>query len=293
MKRDEMRNIGGFAFVGLALAVVTVVSAVTVADIYRDVWMEEPQPHRAVYDLSLDHVTSASSVTGLEGRMVVEWRGGPKCDGYTSEQRVVTRTHDDTGGSSLSDVRLNAWEALDGSEFRFDRTEYLDGQLATHENGVAKRKGGKAALSLGDDVPVELPDNVLFPNAFNLALTKAIAKGHLSFSRPLFDGAQEFASLVTAFIGRNEGAPKDVRGVVIKNLGAGIPLAQLKARRVHVSYFDMNDSVQGSLSDAVPSFEMDYSVFPNGVFSAMRLFYEDAVIKGNLSDIEYFKSGSC
>src|SRR3546814_12864043 len=114
MKRDEMRNVVGYAFVGLLLAVVTVLSAITVADIRRDVWMAEPQPHRAVYDLSLDHATSASSVTGLEGRMVVEWRGGPQCDGYTSEQRVVTRTHDDTGVTSLGDVRLHAWETLDG-----------------------------------------------------------------------------------------------------------------------------------------------------------------------------------
>ncbi len=288
-----MRNAGGFAFVGLMLAVVTAVSAVIVGAIHRDVWMAEPQPHRAVYDLSLDHATSASSVTGLEGRMVVEWRGGPGCDSYTSEQRVVTRIHDDTGGTSLSDVRLNAWEALDGNEFRFDRTEYFDGQLTTHENGIAKREGGKVALTLGDGAPIALPDNVLFPNAFNLALTKAIAKGHRLFDRPLFDGAQSFASIVTAFVGRDEDAPKDVHGVVIKHLGAEMPLAQLKARRVHVSYFDMNDNAPGSLSDAVPSFEMDYSVFPNGVFSALRLFYEDAVIKGDLADIEYFKPGSC
>lgn len=290
---DMKQNVKGFGFVGLALAVVTVLSAVTVADIRRDVWMDVPQPHRAVYDLSLDYATPASSVTGLEGRMVVEWRGGPKCDGYTSEQRVVTRTYDDEGGSSLSDVRLNAWEALDGNEFRFDRAEYLDGQLATHENGIAKRKGGKVALVLSDGAAVELPGNVLFPNAFNLALTNAIAKGHISIGHPIFDGAQQSASIVTAFIGRDEAAPKDVRGVAIKHLGTGAPLAQLKARRVHVSYFDINDNARGSLSDSVPSFEMDYSVFPNGVFSALRFFYEDAVIKGELSDIEYFKPGSC
>ena len=34
--------------------------------------------HRAVYDLQLQGVDGVTDVAGIDGRMVVEWRGGPK-----------------------------------------------------------------------------------------------------------------------------------------------------------------------------------------------------------------------
>jgi len=281
------------AGVALALAVTVAASILVVRCVMPLQQMMEAQPHRAVYDLNLDHASSDGGVTGLEGRMVVEWRGGPACEGYTSEQRVVTKSTDDTGRVSVSDVRLSAWESVDGNEFRFDRTEYTDGVLGTQEFGKAKRRDGKVVLELEYGDPIELPPDVLFPTAFNAELTKAIARGKSSYVHLLFDGAQKYATNVTAFIGKKE-QPAGAAGLIpIKNAPEGVSLAQMKERTLHISYFDLDPEVQADTADTAPSFEMDQSVFPNGVMGNLKLIYEDASINGVLKDIEYFKPGSC
>lgn len=293
MKKSLKQPIAIMLALGALLACAAGLSALFAACVLVNVRMEQPQAHRAVYDLNLDHADSTSGIVSLDGRMVVEWRGGPACEGYTSEQRVVTRTRDDTGQFSISDVRLSAWESVNGDEFRFDRVEYLDGVLATKEFGVAKRKDGVVVLQSEYGDPVVLPPDVLFPNAFNLELTSAIRRGRSSFVRYLFDGAQLSASSVTAFIGRSTSAPADARRVRIKNVESGFSLEEMRTRPVHMSYFDMNGDAQMDAGDLSPSFEMGYSVFPNGVMSTLRLMYAEAVIKGELKELEYFKPDGC
>ncbi|MES1991251.1 MAG: DUF1849 family protein [Pseudomonadota bacterium] len=287
------RVFAGIVGVVLALAVTVLASVLVVRCVMPLQSVVEAQPHRAVYDLSLDQASSDGGVTGLEGRMVVEWRGGPACDGYTSEQRVVTKSTDDTGQVSVSDVRLSAWESVDGNEFRFDRTEYADGVLGTQEFGKAERANGKVILELEYGDPIELPSDVLFPTAFNAELTRAIARGKSSYVRLLFDGAQKYASNVTAFISKDEKPAGAAALIPIKNAPEGAMLAQMKERVVHISFFDLNPEVQSDTADAAPSFEMDQTIFPNGVMGSIKLIYQDAIIDGVLQDIEYFKPGSC
>ena len=291
--KGSMRFGTALAFVALGMAVLVVVAIVIASEVRRDIEIMTPQAHRAVYDLSLDDVISDSSVASLDGRMVVEWRGGPRCEGYTSEQRVVTRSLDDQGQSSVHDIRLNAWESLNGNEFRFDRVEYFNGKREVHEYGTARRENGTVALVLNEGEPRFLPSNVLFPSAFNLAMGKAMARGWTSFTHPLFDGAQDSATLVTAFIGKPMVPPGDARRIKIGHQRYGMPLFRLKSRPVHMSYFDLGDEMPDVLPDTPPSFEMDFSAFPNGVMSNLRLIYDDAVVKGELKALEYFKPGSC
>lgn len=247
------------------------------------------QMHRAVYDLSVDRVKAASEVEGLDGRMVVEWRGGPACEGYTSEQRVVTRSSDEANAISVSDVRLTSFESLDGHEFRFDRVEYADGKPSLRQSGHVYRKGGRVVLEEEGKEPAELPGDVLFPTAFNVALLQAARDGKTVFSNTLFDGTQSTATYVTAFIGKRATAPADARKVRIRNRGAGATLDNASPWHVHVSYFDQDD--RGN--DETPSFEMGFAMFPNGVMSALTLDYDDMVLKGDLTQIEYFKPGAC
>jgi len=291
--KASMRFGTALAFIALGLAILVVAAIVIASEVRRDVEIMAPQAHRAVYDLSLDDVDSGSSVTSLDGRMVVEWRGGPRCDGYTSEQRVVTRSLDDDGQSTVHDIRLNAWESLNGNEFRFDRVEYFNGAMSVHEYGAATRADGAVSLTINDGAPRLLPDNVLFPNAFNSAMSKAMAQGRTSFSHPLFDGAQDSATLVTAFIGRPTGKPDGAVNLRIGHQRYGMPLSKMKPRQVHMSYFDLGEESPDVLPDSAPSFEMDFMAFPNGVMSHLRLIYDDAVVKGDLKALEYFKPGSC
>lgn len=247
------------------------------------------QMHRAVYDLSIDATKSLGDADAVSGRMVVEWRGGPRCEGYISDQRVVTNLGDGNGGTTTSDVRLSSWESLDGNEFRFDRTEYTDGKVTARVSGHAIRAGGKVRLEQQGKAPETLPEEVLFPTAFNIALLKAAADGKGVFSAPLFDGTQDDPTAITAFIGAAGDAPIDARKISIKNRGAGDALASIHAWPVHMSYFDKDNDAQ----DGTPSFEMGFSMFPNGVMSSLVMHYDDVVLKGELSQIEYFKPGSC
>ena len=291
--KGSMRFGTALAFIALGLAVLIVAAIVIASEVRRDVEIMAPQAHRAVYDLSLDDVDSGSSVTSLDGRMVVEWRGGSRCDGYTSEQRVVTRSLDEDGQSTVHDIRLNAWESLNGNEFRFDRVEYFNGTKSVHEYGAATRADGAVSLTINDGVPRLLPDNVLFPNAFNTAMSKAMAQGRTSYSHPLFDGAQDSATLVTAFIGRPTDKPDSAVRLRIGHQRYGMPLSKMKPRPIHMSYFDLGEDSPDVLPDTAPSFEMDFLAFPNGVMSHLRLIYDDAVVKGDLKALEYFKHGSC
>ena len=56
---------------------------------------------------------------------------------------------------------------------------------------------------------------------------------------------------------------------------------------------DLGKDSPDVLPDSAPSFEMDFMAFPNGVMSHLRLIYDDAVVKGDLKALEYFKPGSC
>lgn len=247
------------------------------------------QMHRAVYDLSIDQVKTVGDTDALDGRMVVEWRGGPGCEGYISDQRVVTNSTDASGTVTTSDIRLSSWESLDGNEFRFDRAEYADGKLQTREAGHAIRDKGRVLLEEQGKAPETLPEAVLFPTAFNLALIKAATDGKKAFSSPLFDGTQSGPTNVTAFIGEAGAAPNDARKVHIKNRGQGVALKGIHAWPVQMSYFDKDNDEQ----DGMPSFEMGFHMFPNGVMSSLMLNYDDVALKGELSQIEYFKPGAC
>lgn len=242
------------------------------------------QMHRAVYDLSLGHTQPVSDVTGIEGRMVVEWRGGLACGGYTSLQRVVTRIDVLDQGLVSNDVRLSYWEAADGSEFRFTRTEYTNGELTDSQDGTAKReKSGEIKVLREGGEPVTMPSETLFPMAFNLALIEKAQEGQRVFSRPLFDGTEELENPTTAFIGKTI---SDQR-LDAKVDGEGKALGDMEPWPVRISYFDPAEK------EGVPSFEMGYLLFPNGISATLSLDYLDVEVKGRLSEVTYFEPGAC
>src|SRR5690606_32949655 len=141
---------------------------------------------------------------GVDGRMVVEWRGGPACGGYTSLQRVVTKVGLVDRGVVSNDGRLSYWEAADGSEFRFTRTEYTDGELTDRQEGTGRReKSGEIKVLREGAEPLTMPSETLFPMAYNRELIEKAQAGQRVMSRPLFDGTEESENPTTAFIGKS------------------------------------------------------------------------------------------
>jgi hypothetical protein len=56
---------------------------------------------------------------------------------------------------------------------------------------------------------------------------------------------------------------------------------------VRISYFDPAEK------EGVPSFEMGYLLFPNGISATLSLDYLDVEVKGRLSEVTYFDLDAC
>src|SRR5512139_3016757 len=67
------------------------------------------QPHRAVYDISLDETGTAMSIGSISGRVVYELMGNA-CEGYAQNMRFVTETSTTEGQASTTDLRTSSWE---------------------------------------------------------------------------------------------------------------------------------------------------------------------------------------
>ena len=245
------------------------------------------QMHRAVYDLSLGRVEPVSDVAGIDGRMVVEWRGGPTCGGYTSTQRVVTRVTGVDSGFVSNDIRLSYFEAADGAEFTFTRTEYTNGELTDRDDGTAKRgKDRKIKVLREGAEPMTMPAAVLFPMEYNLAMIEKAAKGERVFTQALFDGTEERENPTTVFVGKALPDQRDSIGEALESED-GKPLRDMPHWPVRISYFEPDDR------EGVPNFEMGFALFSNGISAELRLDYHDVEIKGTLREIAYFAAGEC
>lgn len=244
----------------------------------------EPVPlqmHRAVYELSLGRAEMASDITGIEGRMVVEWQGGPQCGGYTMMQRTVMRLGSE-GGDVTSDSRLSTFETEASDEFSFTLTEYMNGELTTREGGMARReKDGSVTLQREDEEKVTLHPDTLFPLASMRAWIEKVQSGARAFEQIFFDGTEEREKRASVFItkGDTSSAASGVKG--------GEPLDELARWPAHASYFDLDNA------EGLPDFEMSFTLFANGVSSDLRFNYAETEIKAQLREITFFSDGPC
>jgi hypothetical protein len=244
----------------------------------------EPLPiqmHRAVYELSLGRTEMASDINGLDGRMVVEWQGGPACGGYTMMQRMVMRFGGE-GGGVTSDSRLSTFETEASDEFSYTLTEYLGGELTSREGGIARRgKDGRVTLEREGEEVVTLHPETLFPIASMRAWIESMRRGDRIFEQIYFDGTEEKEKRVSVFV-TGPGTSPTASGVK-----GGELLEELAGWNTHASYFDLDNT------EGLPDFEMSFTLFANGVSSDLRLNYTELEIKARLSEITFFSDGPC
>ncbi len=249
------------------------------------------QPHLSVYDLSLDPATGSDDISAVDGRMVVDWRGGQVCGGYTVNQRLVTRVIDSSGNSGTKDLRLSTWEALDGSRYRFNFTLYEDGSITDTLSGSAAKEGDKVVVTYDDPEGehLDLPGNVLFPMALTLAIERAARMGQHIISAPVFDGTDNRNIYdLTAIITPSKPASADAIDAKISGAEAGAQIKTLEAWPVSLSYF-----ARGGNADGAPDFKETYRLFPNGVLSSLRLDDGDFALLGKLREVKYHKRDAC
>jgi EipB-like len=248
-------------------------------------------PHRAVYEVSLAKVRSGAGVTELSGRMVYELTGSP-CEGYTQNMRFVTRMTNQEGSASVSDLRSSSWEDGAGQRLRFESSHYRDQQLAEQAAGSASRGATsgevKAELTKPTKQQLSLPAGVLFPVQHSIKMIEAARAGRTAFAADLYDGSEKGDKVyaTNAFIGRRLAPGFSKTLPPVKN---SEKLASLPAWPVSLGYYeDTNDR-----SDALPSYELAFVLFDNGVSHRIFIDYGEFAIRGQLTDLEFLNPGTC
>ena len=240
--------------------------------------------------MSLDDARSASGITGIDGRMVFEFTGSP-CDGYSLNMRMVTEMTDSQGQTNLTDLRSSTWEQGDGQKFRFQSAQYLNDKLGDVTMGRAVRAAPNADVKVKISQPaageLDLPAQVLFPTQHSLALIDAALAGQSLFQARIYDGSEKGRKVydTTAFIGKmvKPGADADKLEAVAKDKGLG----ELASWPVSIGYFEPKGG------DLIPSYQIDFRLYANGVSRELLIDYGDFSIHGTLTSLEYLKATEC
>lgn len=246
--------------------------------------------HRAIYEMTLDDVRSASGITGIDGRMVFEFTGS-ECNGYSLNMRMVTQMTDSQGQTNLTDLRSSTWEQGDGQKFRFQSAQYLNDKLGDVTMGRAVREppseAVKVKLSQPSHAELDLSGQVLFPTQHSLALIDAALAGQSSFQARIYDGSEKGRKVydTTAFLGTKvqPGADEGKLEAVAKDKGLG----GLVSWPVSIGYFEAKGG------DLTPSYQIDFRLYENGVSRELLIDYGDFSIHGTLTALEYLKATEC
>lgn len=242
-------------------------------------------PHRAIYDITLERATSGSGVVELAGRMIYELQGS-RCEGYTQNMRFVTRIISQDGSEQLNDLRTSSWEEGFGRRLRFNSEQYRDQKLVEATAGDARRRpdGGdiEAEIAKPERKQARIPFRYLFPMQHSEALLNAARHGARQLAVGIYDGSEKGTKAyeTSAFIGvpRTTVAADEPPGL------AGIP-----SWPVAIAYFEPG----GAAGDAVPSYELSFRLFANGVSTGMVIDYGEFAVRGELTDLKFYPPTRC
>ncbi|MBX2804527.1 MAG: cell envelope integrity EipB family protein [Hyphomicrobiales bacterium] len=254
----------------------------------------ELTPHRAIYDLQLRSAEPSANVTDLTGRLVLDFTGSA-CAGYTYKSRLVTQMTDQDGGTFTSDMRTSTWEDARGEEFRFENIEYNGVQQTSITSGSASRKE-KGSIAVSFETPasgeVEFERTALFPTQHSLAILEAAFDGKQLVQADVYDGSEEGKKLysTTTFIGRplEPASGKMALGADIENAPR---LNATTSWPISISFFDTATS--GQRDEGLPTYELAFRLFANGVSGDLTINYGDFLIGGKLTRVDFTSEADC
>ena len=249
------------------------------------------KPHRAVYDITFDHATPGSGVADMTGRMVYEITGS-RCAGFAQEMRFVTRMTNQEGASQINDLRTSSFEDLDEHRLRFSSTQYEDQKLAESSQGSAEPGNGKTFTEVKLIKPakktVKLPSDLYFPIEHSLALVEAAQAGKRIFAANLFDGSDQGEKFyeTSAVIGQRAPAGSIKVPASVPN---GEKLDTVASWPIAIGYFEPGPAT----TDAIPSYELAFRFYANGVSTDLYIDYGDFAIRGTLKELTFLKETAC
>lgn len=247
-------------------------------------------PHRAIYDVTLAASRGGTGVSSVSGRIAYELTGSA-CEGYTQTMRFVTRMTNQSGNTTVSDLRTTTWEEASGKRFRFDSSQFRD------ERPSEATVGDAARLAPTDDVKVDLskpakkslslPARIYFPVEHTVALINMGKAGKTSLRANLYDGSEKGEKVydTVAVIGKSQ-PPASRKLAQVKNAER---LDTMRAWPVSIAYFER--SADGK--DALPVYELSFLMFENGVSRRLHIDYGDFALSGQLREIVFHAPSKC
>ncbi|GMQ76823.1 MAG: cell envelope integrity EipB family protein [Gammaproteobacteria bacterium] len=237
--------------------------------------------HRAVYSMSKHIGSTASDITGVNGRLEITFEVA--CDGWRIEQYIGFRLYSSDGAGLEHLAQLSGWESTDGSDFWFNTRSYEGQELVEKLSGVARlgRPGGTGETHYAKPVKEvkPLPAGTIFPARHVVDLIAAARSGKQHLTRTVFDGSTlDSPYEITAFIGA-ERPPGDqeVPELVSKTRSWFFRLAYFKVAALEPS----------------PEFEISAVLYENGVAGDMVYDYGDFSIDLKLRELEALPVQEC
>ena len=249
------------------------------------------RPHRAVYDITFDHATPGSGVADMSGRMVYEMTGS-SCGEYAQNMRFVTRMTNQEGVAQVNDLRTSSFEDLATHRLRFSSSQYENQKLSEASQGSAGPGNGASFTEVKLTKPakktVKLPSDIYFPIQHSLALVEAARAGHSQFTANLYDGSDKGEKFYEtsagigprAAPGSRKGPPRVANSEKLDGL-ASWPIA--------IGYFEPGPA----RLDALPTYELSFRFYENGVSSRLYIDYGDFAIRGELKELTFLDAGKC
>ena len=260
------------------------------------VWAQGPTKielaaHRAVYDITLERAATSSGIVELRGRMVYELKGS-HCAGFVQQMRFVTQTVDRSGKPSIMDMRSFFQEKADGKSFHFRTEQLRDKKLMETATGDVKRRpdGGKLSIKLKKPKSrkFDIDRTVVFPVQHSIELLAAARAGKSIYSSDLYDGSEKGTKYyaTTAVLGKPN--PNNLNSTLPEAKDAK-SLDGMRSWPVALSYFD---PTKGK-GDELPSYELSFHFFENGVSRSLIIDYGHFAIRGRLSSLNIIESKPC
>jgi hypothetical protein len=251
----------------------------------------EFRPHRAVYEITFDHSTPGSGVADMSGRMVYEMTGS-SCKGYEQNMRFVTRMTNQEGATQINDLRTQSFEEVASHRLRFSSSQYENQKLSESAQGSAGPAASASAtevkLTKPEKKTVKLPSDIYFPIQHSMALVEAARAGKTSLTANLYDGSdkgekfyQTHASIGPRVAPGTEQFPP--------TLANADQLKGLTSWPVSIAYFEPGSS----RTDAVPTYELSFRFYENGVSTKLYIDYGDFAIRGELKELTFLEEAKC
>ena len=229
--------------------------------------------HRAFYEMTIGEMEKNSSVLSVSGRSAYSVERD--CNGWRSVEDYVIEFGGTGGNVQRILSHFESWEADSGDKYSFDIDEKSTFQGDKQYGGFAQMtaQGGNAFFNAGSDGAVILPSDTYFPMQHVEEIIESANSGTRMIAASLFTGAEPDDALMTTntVIGgwRSSEASKAFGGFAKEGFWP-----------VHVAYF------KPLATASEPSYEINFSLQPNGVVRDYEIDYGEFSIKANLLNVE-------